>query len=290
MKTIIKTLLAATVLAGSVAAVPASAQIASGFDSTSLGRNDDGSSGLVTLPFAINFYGQTYTSLYVNNNGNLTFNSPNSTYTPSGLGSGYSGQAIIAPFYADVDTLSAGSGVAAYGAGTYNGHQAFGATWNGVGYYANADKLNTFQALLVDRSDLGLDDFDIVFNYGSINWETGSASGGTDGLGGSSAAVGFNAGTGNADGTYYQAPGSLQNGALIDGGPDALNGEQLAFQVRAGVPVALPPVTGAVPEPASWAMMILGMGAVGFALRSAKRRSEEKFETKIKNMTYGAVA
>lgn len=49
-------------------------------------------------------------------------------------------------------------------------------------------------------------------------------------------------------------------------------------------------VSGAVPEPASWAMMILGMGAVGFALRSAKRRSEEKFETKIKKITYGAIA
>ena len=66
---------------------------------------------------------------------------------------------------------------------------------------------------------------------------------------------------------------------MIDGGPDALNGEQLGFQVRAGLPVALPPVAGAVPEHVSWAMMILGMGAVGFALRSAKRRSEEKFET-----------
>ena len=290
MKTIIKTLLAATVLIGSVATVPASAQIASGFNSTSLGRNDDGSSGLVTLPFAVNFYGQTYTGLYVNNNGNLTFNSANSNYTPAGLGSGYSGQAIIAPFYADVDTLPAGSGVAAYGAGTYNGHQAFGATWDRVGYYSSADKLNTFQALLVDRSDVGLNDFDIVFNYGSINWETGSASNGNDGRGGSSAAVGFNAGTGNANGTYYQAPGSLQNGALIDGGPDALNGEQLAFQVRAGVPVALPPVAGAVPEPATWAMMILGMGAVGYALRSAKRRSEEKFDAKIKKITYGAIA
>ena len=50
------------------------------------------------------------------------------------------------------------------------------------------------------------------------------------------------------------------------------------------------PTVAAVPEPATWGMMILGMGAVGFALRSAKRRSEKKFETKIKNITYGAVA
>ena len=32
----------------------------------------------------------------------------------------------------------------------------------------------------------------------------------------------------------------------------------------------------AVPEPASWAMMILGMGAIGFTMRSAKRRSEKE--------------
>ena len=49
-------------------------------------------------------------------------------------------------------------------------------------------------------------------------------------------------------------------------------------------------IGSAVPEPATWAMMILGMGAIGFALRSAKRRSEEKFETKIKKITNGAIA
>ena len=45
----------------------------------------------------------------------------------------------------------------------------------------------------------------------------------------------------------------------------------------------------AVPEPASWAMMIVGMGAVGFAMRSAKRRSEDKLDAKIKKIIYGAV-
>lgn len=99
----------------------------------------------------------------------------------------------------------------------------------------------------------------------------GDASGGTGGLGGVSAAVGFNAGTGNAAGSYYQAPGSLQNGALIDGGSNALNGQQFDFQVRAGVPVVVPPVAGAVPEPATWGMMILGMDAVGFAMRRRQK-------------------
>lgn len=49
-------------------------------------------------------------------------------------------------------------------------------------------------------------------------------------------------------------------------------------------------IGAAVPEPATWAMMILGMGAVGFAMRSAKRRSDAKFDAKIKRITAGAAA
>ncbi len=48
--------------------------------------------------------------------------------------------------------------------------------------------------------------------------------------------------------------------------------------------------TGAVPEPATWAMMILGMGAVGYAMRRAKRSSDAKFDAKIKRITAGALA
>lgn len=43
----------------------------------------------------------------------------------------------------------------------------------------------------------------------------------------------------------------------------------------------------AVPEPASWAMMLVGFGAVGLAMRSAKRRSDVKFDMKIKRIAAG---
>lgn len=49
-------------------------------------------------------------------------------------------------------------------------------------------------------------------------------------------------------------------------------------------------IGGAVPEPATWALMILGMGAVGFAMRRAKRNSDAKFDAKIKRITAGAIA
>jgi hypothetical protein len=35
-----------------------------------------------------------------------------------------------------------------------------------------------------------------------------------------------------------------------------------------------PPVTGAIPEPSTWAMLLLGFGFVGGAMRSAKRRQK----------------
>jgi hypothetical protein len=253
-------------------AAPAFASaIVSGFNTTWLGACDDCSYGSAVSPgFNMNFYGATYSSFYVNNNGNITFNSPLSAYTPYGVGAGYSGQPIIAPFFADADTRDPASGVTAFGTGTYNGRNAVGVTWSGVGYFfANADKLDTFQLILTDRSDVNAGDFDIYFNYGGIQWESGDMSGGGAGLGGTSAAVGYSNGTG-APGTYFQLEGSLVPGSFLDGGPNALaSGSndgmtgQYLFRVRNGAITA----PGAVPEPGAWALMILGFGAAGAMLR-----------------------
>lgn len=179
-----------------------------------LPANDDGSTGRVDLPFSINFFGTSESSLFVNNNGNVTFDAPLSTYTPFNISSG--SPPIIAPFFADVDTRGSGSGLVTYGATTFEGYNAFCVDWPNVGYYdSHTDKLNTFQLLIVQRSDVAPGAFDIVFNYNSIQWETGDASGGSGGLGGTSATVGYSAGTG-APGTYFQLSGSLVNGAFLD--------------------------------------------------------------------------
>lgn len=253
-----------------------------GFRGNTLARNDDGFTSALALGFSANYFGTTYTNTFLSNNGYLTFNSGQGTFTPSGLGAGYSGQPIIAAFFADVDTRNLASALAAYGTGVYNGRTAFGATWDGVGYFSTqADKLNAFQIILTDRSDVSAGDFDIYFNYDQIQWETGSASGGSGGLGGTSAAVGFNAGSGNAPGTFFEQPGSRVPGSFLDGGANALvqttnngNPGQLFFAVRNGQVV----VTPAVPEPGTWAMMIIGFGAVGAAMRK-RRGTSVRFAT-----------
>jgi len=209
-----------------------------GFSSNGLPANDDGSTGLVDLGFSANFYGQTFTQLYVNNNGNVTFDAPLITFTPFDLNS--TGLKMIAPFFADVDTRA--GNITRYGWDTVDGRPAFGVNWIDVGYFSrNINKLNSFQLVIIDRSDIGAGDFDFEFNYDKIQWETGDASDGVDGLGGFSARMGFSNGTG-APGTFYEQPGSAVNGAFLDGGSNALISNSLnsglsgryQFQVRGG--------------------------------------------------------
>ena len=183
----------------------------SGCTANELSANDDGSTDAVALPFSPNFFGTTYSSLFVNNNGNVTFDSRLGTFTPFDLNS--ASRVIIAPFFGDVDTRGTGSGLVTYGSTTFGGRTTFCANWVNVGYFgSHTDKLNSFQLLLVDRSDVGAGDFDIIFNIDQIQWETGDASGGTNGLGGSSARVGYS----NGSDTSLELPGSAVNGAFLD--------------------------------------------------------------------------
>lgn len=219
-------------------------------------RNDDSYVSGVGIGFPVNFFGTTYTTIAVNNNGNVTFDGGMSTYTPFPILT--AGRKIIAPFFGDVDTRNGASDVTRWGSTTFGGRPAFCATWAGigVGYYSfRVDKLNNFQLLLVDRSDVAPGDFDIIFNYDRIQWEAGQASGGVNGLGGYSARAGWS----NGSAASYELAGSAVNGAFLDSNPtsgliyNSLNSSQLGryiFFVRNGV--VLPP-TNAAPE----------LGAVG---------------------------
>jgi hypothetical protein len=175
--------------------------------------NDDGSTGVVPMGFTANFFGVSYSQLWVNNNGNVTFDGPLSTFTPFPLLN--TATPIIAPFFADVDTRAnvPNLNTVRYGTTTVDGRSAFAVTWNLVGYYAfGVDRTNTFQLVLIERGDTGAGNFDIEFNYDRIQWEAGSASGGSGGLGGSSARVGYS----NGIDSSFELAGSAVNGALLD--------------------------------------------------------------------------
>ncbi len=237
-----------------------------GFESNTLAGNDDGSTGAIGLGFSVNFFGVNRSTAFVNNNGNITFGSALSTFTPFNLST--TNRQILAPFFADVDTRPVISEDVTYGTDTVNGRAAFGVNWINVGYFANqTNKLNSFQLVVIDRSDIAAGDFDFEFNYDKIQWETGGASGGVNGLGGESARAGWSNGNLNS----LELTGSAVDGAFLDGGPNALISNRLnssfdgryVFQVRNGQ-------VGNIPEPGS--LLIWGMGLVALTGYQLRRR------------------
>ncbi len=193
--------------------------------------NDDESSSLLNLPFEVNFYGIRYSSFYVNNNGNITFSSALGNFTPEVFPLPRDlRQAMIAPWWADVDTSVADSGggdgvppslagaaaLAALATTPYAGPnnvyvgtpnaRTLVVTWDQVGYFSQrTDLTNSFQLVLRSRADSGAGDFDIEFRYRQLQWTTGDASGGADGLGGTPARAGYDAGDGV---NFLTLPGS----------------------------------------------------------------------------------
>ena len=179
--------------------------------------NDDGSTGLIPIPFDFNLYGQTFNSIYINNNGNITFNGPLSTFSATAFPS--TGNAIVAPFWADVDTRN-GNGQVVYKITP----TAVYINWEDVGYYSmQGDKLNTFQLIITNGSDPVIDQGNVAFCYQDMQWTTGSASQGINGFYGIPATCGANKGDGVAYFliSRFDHPGVDFDGAL--GNPDGIS-------------------------------------------------------------------
>lgn len=176
--------------------------------------NDDQYSSLISLPFTFDFYGNTYNSLYINNNGNISFLAQYSTFTANPFpDSSYN---MIAPFWGDVDTRDStmtGSIGNVWYKMTPN---ALVVVWDHVGYFmTHGDKTNTFQLVISDGTDplipIGNN---VSFCYADMQWTTGDASSGIAGFGGVPATVGVNYGNGV---DYFQVGTFDQPGTGFDG-------------------------------------------------------------------------
>jgi hypothetical protein len=97
-----------------------------------------------------------------------------------------------------------------------------------------------------------------------MQWETGGASDGINGLGGTSAAAGYSNGLGGASKVFYQAPGSLVNGAFLPGGVNSLSNTSVNFVARNGAITTPPPA--AVPEPFTIIGTLIG-GTAAFRMK-----------------------
>ncbi len=168
-----------------------------------LGPNDDGSSRAIDItsafPDGLNFFGTVYRTLYLNTNGNITFNGAVGTFTPNPFP--VSAQPMIAAYWADVDIRGAGCSGSCYpdclttcANPTDNGvwydlspgRAVF--TWDNTDYYScHADRQMSFQIILTSAPGCGSGmstsaDFSVEFRFNKCQWDTGDASSGTGGF------------------------------------------------------------------------------------------------------------
>ncbi len=148
----------------------------------------------------LDFYGKLYGGLYVNDNGSVTFDAPDPRYTPEAIG----GQDLpmFAIFWADVNTqgekLQANNGGNSKGTNSIHydldkDNGILTITWDDVGYFGQTngdEKRNSFQMQIIDQKE---GSFDVIYRYESIDWTTGLSSSGINGLGGTSARMGWTA-------------------------------------------------------------------------------------------------
>lgn len=148
---------------------------------------DDGSSTSLSLGFNFDFYGNSYSQVFINNNGNLTFTSSLSEYKPVGFPQQIP---IIAPFWADVDTRGDHGTVHQSTGISPRGHAYFQVDWVDVGYFnTQGDLRNSFSVYLEDDPAGDL----VAFFYGDMQWTTTLPGGAT---GNDGAQIGFDSGNG----------------------------------------------------------------------------------------------
>ena len=240
------------------------------FESQNISLDQEGSSDPIPLGFSVNFFGHEHSTTYINSNGSVSFGAALGPFVPLELSE--LGAPVIAPFHGHVLASFYGpTFLVNYGTGEVDGHRAFQATWPGAPPFATCNSpppppqsdaesganqplqsfdggeggpSNTFQVVLVDRSDVSPGDFDIEFNFESIEWDISD-----DCVTQEVSRVGYSDGTG-PDGVSFELEGSGVRGGLVDqndltglanNARDASRLGRFAFEVRGGIAQAAKP-------------------------------------------------
>ena len=132
----------------------------------------------IPIGFDINFFGTTYSQIFINSNGSVTFDKGSSNYNQP-LKDVLNGAVGLAPFAVDIDNRDLKSDLKPWGATrhadffywgrtTYQGKQAFVVTWMNMQIYPATVGVNDFSTFQVIILDNGSGDADYIINFGSL--------------------------------------------------------------------------------------------------------------------------
>lgn len=209
--------------------------------------NVDDATAYVSLGMNFDFYGATYSAAYLSSNGVIMFGGPNTSWTNFDLtGSQFSGGPAIFTYWDDLITpdTDPARGVYYETIGTTPGSRKFVVQQVANSFSIGGASIN-FQTVLDEATG------DILMRY----TQTVFGNGGFDH--GASATVGIQGALAQGQAVQW----SYNQGVLQDN-------QSICFtrNGNAACNAIVDPAAG-VPEPASWALMILGFGGAGTMMR-----------------------
>jgi subtilisin family serine protease len=142
-------------------------------NASSMSASDDGSIGPVDVGFSVNWFGTSYSSIYINNNGGFVFNDGGGDFTSyRGVDLQTATRPYVLPLFTDIDTRYT-DGVVTFGPlDNANPSAGFCINWVDVGEYQGTEEDYSFQVIM---TNLGGGQIDLEFNYDRVSVPTNSS-------------------------------------------------------------------------------------------------------------------